>query len=51
MKASELIEALQKLIEEHGDLETLCPDNGGVVDVNSVRYLQDYSLPPVFVIS
>jgi hypothetical protein len=51
MKASELIAELQKLVAEYGDHETLYQDNGGLGDVKSVNYLQEYSLPPVFVIS
>ncbi len=51
MKTSELIEELQKLVAEYGDLEVLYQDNGGVADVKAVNYLHEYSLPPVFMIS
>jgi len=51
MKASELIADLQKLVAEYGDLETLYQDNGSLSDVTSINFLQEYSLPPVFVIS
>lgn len=45
MKASEVIAALQKQIEEHGDLEAGFPDwaNGGVEDIQWVGLSQNYA--------
>lgn len=34
MKASELIEKLQQLIDEHGDLEVVSDDNKNIYDVS-----------------
>jgi hypothetical protein len=51
MKISKLIDELQKLAAEHGDLDILFEHNGCLADVESVCYMQAYSLPPVFVIS
>lgn len=51
MKISMLIEELQKLAAEHGDLDMLFENNGCLADVESVCFMQEYSLPPVYVIS
>lgn len=51
MKISRLIKYLEALAAEYGDLEMLYEHNGCLADVVSVIYLQEYSLPPVFVIS
>lgn len=51
MRISELIDTLQELANKHGDLDMLYENNGCLVDVESVSYMQKYSLPPVFVIS
>jgi hypothetical protein len=51
MKASELIAALQVLLAQYGDLDTLRQENSALADVASVKYLEEFSLPPVFLIS
>jgi hypothetical protein len=51
MKASELIAALQALVAQYGDLEVFRQEDGGVADVTSVTHLEEFSLPPVFLIS
>jgi hypothetical protein len=51
MKASELIAALQALVAQYGDLDTLRQENSALADVASVKYLEEFSLPPVFLIS
>ena len=37
MRASELIEELQKMIEEHGDLECLKEEYDGIYDIYTVN--------------
>jgi hypothetical protein len=51
MKISKLIDELQKLAAKHGDLDILFENNGCLADVESVCYMREYSLPPIFVIS
>jgi hypothetical protein len=51
MRISQLIDELQKLAAEHGDLDMLFENNGCLTDVESVSYMQKYSLPAVYVIA